>query len=449
MVKLRHRLSTIICTTLFVSCAFAQTTLTQIRDTVYNVNGTPFNGTVVITWNGYATSGGTASPLSTSARIYNGALSVLLVPTTTAPANAYYQAAYNSNDGTVTWSETWQVPPSSTPLTLAQVRQSSTQGSGSGGNGGGSGSGGSTGSGGSQYATLPISISEVTGLSSNLNTINNALTLLTTQVNNLQSTINSTGSLSNLQSTVSGLSATVASTGSTVTTLQSTVNSLSSTVNGLSTSVSQNGSALTNLQSSVGALTSTVTANSNAISTLQSTVAALNSTITSLQNTVSSLSAGSTAAFSDAEAPLGSINGSNATFTLAKSPAAPTSVALYKNGVLQSYGTDFTVSGQTVTFASASLPQSGDLVQAFYRTTGTGTTATFVDNEVPGGTINGANTTFTLANAPNPSASLKLYKNGVLLAQNIDYTLSGATITFVNTKAAPQAGDSLLASYRH
>jgi prefoldin subunit 5 len=430
-----------------LSRAFAQTTLTQIRDTVYNVNGTPFNGTVVITWNGYVNSG-SSTPLSTSARIYNGALSVLLVPTTTASSGAYYQAAYNSNDGTVTWNETWQVPPSNTPLTLAQVRQSSTQGSGGTG-GSGTGSTGSTGSGGSQYATLPISISEVTGLSSNLNTINSALTLLTTQVNGLQSTINSTGSLSGLQNTVNGLSSTVSSNSSALTTLQSTVNSLSSTVNGLSTSVSQNSSALTTLQSNVGAMNSTVTANSNSISTLQSTVAALNSTLTSLQNTVSSLSAGSTAAFSDAETPAGSINGTNGTFTLAKTPAAPTSVALYKNGILQSYGVDFTVSGQTVTFAAQSLPQSGDLMQAFYRTTGTGSAAAFVDGEVPTGAVNGTNTTFTLANAPNPSASLKLYKNGVLLAQGVDYSLSGATITFVSTKAAPQSGDSLLASYRH
>jgi hypothetical protein len=442
MLKLRQLLSTLIlCSTLLLSRASAQTTLTQIRDTVYNINGTPFNGTVVITWNGYVNSG-SSTPLSTSARIYNGALSVLLVPTTTASSNAYYQAAYNSNDGTVTWSETWQVPASSTPLTLAQVRQSSTQGSGGTGGGTGTGGSGSTGSGGSQYATLPISISEVTGLSSNLNSLNSALSLLTTQVNTIQSTVNSAGSLSGLQSTVSGLSSTVLSTSTGLATLQSTVNSLNSTV-------SQNSSALSGLQSSVGGLSSNITANSNSITTLQTTVAALNTALTSLQNTVSSLSAGSTAAFSDAESPTGSINGTNGTFTLAKAPAAPTSVALYKNGILQSYGVDFTVSGQTVTFAAQSLPQSGDVVQAFYRTTGTSPTAVFVDGEVPAGTINGTNTTFTLANAPNPSASLKLYKNGVLLAQGVDYSLSGATITFLSTKATPQAGDSLLASYRH
>src|ERR1700728_742890 len=199
MVKIRQLLPFLfICSTLFVTSAFAQTTLTEIRDTVTNSDGTPFNGTVVITWNGYANPG-TVSPLSTSANIYNGALSVLLVPTTTASAGAYYQAVYNSSDGTVTWSEIWQVPPSATPLTLSQVRQSSTQGSG------GSGSGSGSGSGGSQYATLPIDISEITGLSSDLASLTGSISSLTTQVNSLAAIVNGTGSLSSIQTQVNYL----------------------------------------------------------------------------------------------------------------------------------------------------------------------------------------------------------------------------------------------------
>src|SRR4051794_36287735 len=114
MHKLRHWVSAVFVTaTLLITCAYAQSNLTQIRDTIYNANGTPFNGTVVITWNGASsTLTGSVSPLSTSARIYNGALSVLLVPTTTAGGNSYYQVIYSSSDGTTQWTETWQVPPS-------------------------------------------------------------------------------------------------------------------------------------------------------------------------------------------------------------------------------------------------------------------------------------------------------------------------------------------------
>jgi hypothetical protein len=79
-----------------------------------------------------------------------------------------------------------------------------------------------------------------------------------------------------------------------------------------------------------------------------------------------------------------------------------------------------------------------------------GVTVNFSDQEVPGGAINGANATFTLANLPNPSTSVALYKDGVLLAQGAanDYTISGQTIT-MNAGALPVTGDTLSASYRH
>jgi hypothetical protein len=74
----------------------------------------------------------------------------------------------------------------------------------------------------------------------------------------------------------------------------------------------------------------------------------------------------------------------------------------------------------------------------------------FVDQETPGGTIDGVNASFTLANAPSPAASLQLFRNGVLQQAGAggDYTISGVTITF-NALSIPQPGDVLQASYRH
>lgn len=70
---------------------------------------------------------------------------------------------------------------------------------------------------------------------------------------------------------------------------------------------------------------------------------------------------------------------------------------------------------------------------------------THVNAEVPGGAVNGANETFTLADAPSPSASLMLFRNGVLQqAGGNDFTLIGSTITFAT---APETGDILLAYY--
>jgi hypothetical protein len=63
---------------------------------------------------------------------------------------------------------------------------------------------------------------------------------------------------------------------------------------------------------------------------------------------------------------------------------------------------------------------------------------TAVTQEVPTGTINGTNTTFTLSAAPSPASSLLLFLNGVEQLPGTDYTLSGSTITYIN---APVAGD--------
>lgn len=70
----------------------------------------------------------------------------------------------------------------------------------------------------------------------------------------------------------------------------------------------------------------------------------------------------------------------------------------------------------------------------------------FVNNETPSGSINGSNTSFTLASSPNPATSLELRLNGQILKSGSgnDFTLSDATITMV---AAPASGDVLTATY--
>lgn len=78
---------------------------------------------------------------------------------------------------------------------------------------------------------------------------------------------------------------------------------------------------------------------------------------------------------------------------------------------------------------------------------GTVLTGSFADAETPSGTINGTNTTFTLAHTPNPGADLQLYLNGqqLIAGASADYTLATATIT---TASAPKTNDVLIAFYR-
>lgn len=72
------------------------------------------------------------------------------------------------------------------------------------------------------------------------------------------------------------------------------------------------------------------------------------------------------------------------------------------------------------------------------------TTLVFVDLEIPSGTINGTNKTFTIGATP-VSGSVMLYWNSLLQRPTVDYSMSGATITMIN---APVSGDYLLATYR-
>lgn len=78
-------------------------------------------------------------------------------------------------------------------------------------------------------------------------------------------------------------------------------------------------------------------------------------------------------------------------------------------------------------------------------TAGTLSATNFVTEETPSGSINGSNTTFTLANTPT-TGTVKLYLNGVRLKSGAgnDYTISTTTITMTT---APVSGDVLLVDY--
>ncbi len=60
--------------------------------------------------------------------------------------------------------------------------------------------------------------------------------------------------------------------------------------------------------------------------------------------------------------------------------------------------------------------------------------------EVPSGTVNGSNTSFTLANTPGAAASVLCHLDGLVLTQGggNDYTISGATITMATAPATSQ-----------
>jgi hypothetical protein len=152
--------------------------------------------------------------------------------------------------------------------------------------------------------------------------------------------------------------------------------------------------------------------------------------------------------FMDSETPAGSIDGLNAVFSLAGTPVTADSLHLFRNGILLKRGSSYTIVGALITFNSSSIPAQGDVLQAWYRVSPSGTDSNqYIDNQVPSGAVDGSNPTFLLGAPPSPATSLQLYRNGLLQKTGIDFNLTGNVVTFTAV-AVPQPGDIIQATYR-
>ena len=78
-------------------------------------------------------------------------------------------------------------------------------------------------------------------------------------------------------------------------------------------------------------------------------------------------SGGGSVGFVDEEVPSGAVDGSNVAFSISSAPTPVSSLHLFRNGLLQKVGFDYTLSGTSITFVSAATPQPGDTVLASYR----------------------------------------------------------------------------------
>src|SRR5271166_4102883 len=98
-------------------------TLCQISDTVYRADGSPAQGTVLLSWQAFTTAAGQAvSPGSLLVTLdANGGFNASVAPNTGAsPAGTYYKAIFKLSDGT-TETEFWVVPNTQT-TTIGAIR---------------------------------------------------------------------------------------------------------------------------------------------------------------------------------------------------------------------------------------------------------------------------------------------------------------------------------------
>ena len=157
-------------------------------------------------------------------------------------------------------------------------------------------------------------------------------------------------------------------------------------------------------------------------------------------------------------------------------PDAPISMELYRNGLFQRMGAspaqleymaaiinffkparclldsvfalgredDYILDGNII-IPSVPIGSASFVAWGIYA--GSGTTPNFADWITPTGTLNGINKIFTIPQAPNPAASLRLYRGRqVLKGGGSDFTLSGATITYT---IAPPPTATHIAFYRY
>lgn len=98
----------------------------------------------------------------------------------------------------------------------------------------------------------------------------------------------------------------------------------------------------------------------------QSSVSLNNYNLDKLDAAIAAAGGGAVLSFAENEVPSGVIDGLNPEFVLANTPLAG-SLKLYKNGMRLQEGSDFSLSGNTITYLSGQVPKVGDSHLADYR----------------------------------------------------------------------------------
>lgn len=137
-------------------------------------------------------------------------------------------------------------------------------------------------------------------------------------------------------------------------------------------------------------------------------------------------------AFIDGDAPAGIVDGANAVFTVSATPDPVGSLAVYRNGLLQKPGSDYTVSGRSVEFLPAAIPQPGDTLLASYRLGGGDTNGPQIygSPQVLCSGTGGATSALALASVGTCSIAAGVLQAGDRVDIRFDFEHSGSTSGF-------------------
>jgi hypothetical protein len=333
-----------------VRMAAAAPALTLIQDTLYKADGTRFEGVAQIEWKGFQAADGSEIPQqSISVKISLGQLRVLLVPTTNTAKPAPYSVKFNS-DGKTQFVEYWAVPPSAAKLRLKDVRTQPIAGA---------------------LTTGSAEIVDITGLRTELDVRpvkGDGFLASRAAVINPSGTLD--GAIGNPGDCVrvDGTSGPCGDSGSLV------------FVDSENPSGAMNGSNCVFTLAALPAHPGSLHLFHNGILLKQGAGYTLSGSVITmaagsppqpgdtLQAWYRLATAGTdTVQFSESETPAGVVDGANTVFQLQSVPLPASSLQLFRNGLLQKAGSDYSLSGSIVTFVPEAVPQPEDVLQASYR----------------------------------------------------------------------------------
>jgi hypothetical protein len=350
---------TIFAAVLLAWSALAGPPLTTIQDVLYKADGTRFNGTLAIAWSSFqAVDASAITTQTTTVKVVDGNLRVQLVPTTNSTPPTVYQVTYNS-DGRVQFHETWAVPPSAQRVRLRDIRvAASTSSFPDIGNVG-----------------ATVEESDVVGLTADLGARpikGPGYTASRVAI------VNDTGGLESATGNTSDCVRVDGSSGPCGGGQASSfvdAESPSGIVDGANTQFT-----LSSLPNPAGSLAlyrngilekaaQDFTLNGQALVFVSAATPQPGDTLLAWYRLSG---AGDTPSFVDSDSPSGALDGVNSQFTLSAAPNPASSLAVFRNGLLQKTGQDYTLIGVTLTFVPGNTPQPGDTLLASYRLSGNG-----------------------------------------------------------------------------
>lgn len=135
-------------------------------------------------------------------------------------------------------------------------------------------------------------------------------------------------------------------------------------------------------------------------------------------------------------------SGSTPNFTLSETPAVANSVMVFADGILQKATTNYSISGNVVTFTSN--PANGTEIEVKHMGL-RGVVRRGPDYQYDAFTGDGSTVAFTLSNGGVPTNNAFVFYNGVCLKPTTDYAISGSTMTMT---FAPQSASEIMVRYQ-